>query len=65
MVGQQATHGDILLASEQTIVKEVNTILDAFGQHPGHIFNLGHGILPNTEPDKVSIMIEAVHTYKV
>ena len=68
-VGQQlALQGNldpkVLLASEQLIVKAVNKVLSDFGPHPGHIFNLGHGILPNTDPEKVAVMIEAVHAFK-
>ncbi|MCI5163637.1 MAG: hypothetical protein D3917_16805, partial [Candidatus Electrothrix sp. AX5] len=29
----------------------------------GHIFNLGHGILPQTDPDKARIAVEAVHRF--
>ena len=31
-----------------------------FGPHPGHIFNLGHGITPDADPDNVQIMIDTV-----
>jgi len=36
-------------------------ILDRAGQRPGHIFNLGHGILPETDPDQLSRVVELVH----
>lgn len=55
---------EVLLSSETIIVEEVNRVLRAFGQHAGHIFNLGHGILPNTQPEKVAVMVEAVHAFK-
>ena len=45
------------------IEKKVKKILDTIGGRPGHIFNLGHGILPNTPPDHVAALIEAVHQY--
>jgi uroporphyrinogen decarboxylase len=38
-------------------------ILDAAGQRPGHIFNLGHGILPMTPEDSVKAVIDFVHEY--
>ncbi|HVO22897.1 MAG TPA: uroporphyrinogen decarboxylase [Candidatus Margulisiibacteriota bacterium] len=36
-------------------------ILDAAGGRPGHIFNLGHGILPNTPVDHVTALVDMVH----
>jgi len=51
----------ILLSQHNLIEKEVKRILGEAGGRPGHIFNLGHGILPNTPVDHVSILIETVH----
>jgi uroporphyrinogen decarboxylase len=53
----------ILLASVDLIDKEVKRILESAGGRPGHIFNLGHGILPNTPPDHVAALVEMVHQY--
>jgi uroporphyrinogen decarboxylase len=53
----------ILLGPVDLIEKNVKKILDRVGGRPGHIFNLGHGILPNTPPDHVAALIEAVHQY--
>jgi uroporphyrinogen decarboxylase len=53
----------ILLASVDLIEKEVKRILESAGGRPGHIFNLGHGILPNTPPDHVAALVELVHQY--
>ena len=38
----------ILYGSDERIRQEVKTILDSYGQGNGHVFNLGHGILPTT-----------------
>jgi uroporphyrinogen decarboxylase len=38
-------------------------VLDAFGGEPGHVFNLGHGILPKTPVDSVSALVDEVRTY--
>ena len=54
----------ILLGPVDLIEKNVKKILDSAGSRPGHIFNLGHGILPNTPPDHVIALIEAVHQYR-
>jgi uroporphyrinogen decarboxylase len=53
----------ILFGPVALIEKKVKKILDSVGGRPGHIFNLGHGILPNTPPDHVAALIEAVHQY--
>jgi uroporphyrinogen decarboxylase len=41
------------------LVRETRRVVDAFAKGP-HIFNLGHGITPDANPDNVSLMIEAV-----
>ncbi|HZW23446.1 uroporphyrinogen decarboxylase family protein, partial [Noviherbaspirillum sp.] len=40
---------------------EVARLLDSYGNHPGHVFNLGHGISQYTPPESVSVLVEAVH----
>jgi uroporphyrinogen decarboxylase len=45
------------------IEKEVKRILGEAEGRPGHIFNLGHGILPDTPVDHVAALVEAVHQY--
>jgi uroporphyrinogen decarboxylase len=54
----------ILLGPTDLIEREVKRILEAAGGRPGHIFNLGHGILPNTPVDHVKVLIDAVHRYR-
>jgi len=53
----------VLLGPVDLIEKNVKKILERVGDRPGHIFNLGHGLLPNTPPDHVAALIEAVHRY--
>jgi len=53
----------VLFGSVDLIKKEVKRILDRVGGRPGHIFNLGHGILPNTPVENVAALVEAVHEY--
>ena len=52
----------ILYATSERIEQEVATILKSFGTGNGHVFNLGHGIHPNIDPDKVALFVDAVHT---
>ena len=50
-----------LFAPPAEIRKRVAEILDRAGGRPGHIFNLGHGILPETPVEHVIAMVDAVH----
>lgn len=50
-----------LLASPKEIKNRVADILRRAGGRQGHIFNLGHGVLPETPVDHVIAMVEAVH----
>ncbi len=52
-----------LYAQPEIITEKVKTILHKYGQGSGHIFNLGHGILPDINPDHVKAMVDAVHQY--
>ena len=51
----------VLLAQPETIRAEVQKALASFGPHPGHVFNLGHGITPDVDPGHLAVMIDAVH----
>ncbi|MCK5523929.1 MAG: uroporphyrinogen decarboxylase [Thiomargarita sp.] len=52
----------ILYSSPERIREEVATILASFGPGNGHVFNLGHGIHPQIDPENVKAFVEAVHT---
>lgn len=51
----------VLYAEPAKIIEHVEEILQAFGPNPGHVFNLGHGIYPDINPEHVAVMIDAVH----
>jgi uroporphyrinogen decarboxylase len=53
-----ALHG-----TPDSIRAEAHRIIDSYGNHPGHVFNLGHGISQFTPPDSVSALVETVHAY--
>tara|TARA_R110002074_G_scaffold231740_1_gene403203 strand:- start:427 stop:1500 length:1074 start_codon:yes stop_codon:yes gene_type:complete len=55
----------ILRATPQRIRQEVKTILSQFGPGEGHVFNLGHGITPDIDPENAGIFIDAVHEFSV
>ena len=51
----------VLFATPEVIVREVDAAIDAFGPHPGHVFNLGHGVTPDVDPEHVKVLVDAVH----
>ena len=53
----------VLRSDRKGIELEVKTILESFGDDDGHVFNLGHGITPDINPDNVKIFIDAVHKF--
>ena len=50
----------ILYASAPRIAKEVKEVLASYGSGTGHVFNLGHGIHPGIDPEKVGAFIQSV-----
>lgn len=50
-----------LLSTPAVIAAETRAILAAAGPAPGHVFNLGHGILPATPPENVAALVACVH----
>ncbi|MBK8970600.1 MAG: uroporphyrinogen decarboxylase [Hahellaceae bacterium] len=53
----------VLCASPEAIRAEVARILASFGNGDGHVFNLGHGITPDVDPEHARVFIEAVHEF--
>jgi len=51
----------ILMTNGEAIAKEARRIVTSFGPHPGHVFNLGHGIWQHTPPDNVATLVDTVH----
>ena len=52
-----------LYASPDAIRAEVRRTLESYGQGPGHVFNLGHGLSPDMNPDHVKVLVDAVHEF--
>ena len=50
-----------LLKSPEVIRKGVADVLASYGDGPGHVFNLGHGITPDVDPDNLGVLVDAVH----
>ena len=53
----------ILLKDRDELKKEVLKFLNLFKDHP-YIFNLGHGVLPETNPDSVDYMVKLIRDFK-
>jgi uroporphyrinogen decarboxylase len=51
----------LLLGPWERAYEGANRILEAVGGRPGHIFNLGHGVLPQTDPDVLGRLVALVH----
>ena len=51
----------VLFASSERIRAQVAAVLADFGEGPGHVFNLGHGIPPGVSPDRVATLVDSVH----
>ncbi|KPD21189.1 MULTISPECIES: uroporphyrinogen decarboxylase [Idiomarina] len=65
--GQVALQGNmdpsVLYAKPERIEEEVQTILQSYGSGTGHVFNLGHGIHPEVDPEHAAAFINAIHKY--
>jgi uroporphyrinogen decarboxylase len=63
--GRVALQGNIdpciLYSSPQRIREETALVLESYGHGPGHVFNLGHGIHPDVDPEHAAVLIDAVH----
>jgi uroporphyrinogen decarboxylase len=53
----------LVLAPFDAVAAGARDVLARAGGRTGHIFNLGHGILPETDPDVLTRLVELVHTY--
>lgn len=51
----------VLCADRSTVARQAREVLDEAGGRPGHIFNLGHGIVPETPVDNVKYLVDFVH----
>ncbi len=51
----------MLRESPEAIRKGVADVLESYGTGPGHVFNLGHGITPDIDPEHLGVLVDAVH----
>jgi uroporphyrinogen decarboxylase len=53
----------VMLTDPGVIADAARALIDAWGPGSGHVFNLGHGILPDTPPEHVAALVETVHEH--
>jgi uroporphyrinogen decarboxylase len=53
----------VLLSDRDTVEAQVRRVLAGGRGLPGHVFNLGHGVLPDTDPDLITFAVEAAHRH--
>lgn len=53
----------VLFAPPEAVRAQARAVLDSYGNHPGHVFNLGHGISQFTPPEHVAELVDEVHRY--
>ncbi|MCY4665682.1 MAG: uroporphyrinogen decarboxylase [Acidimicrobiaceae bacterium] len=51
----------VVLAGESAACEAARAVLAANGGHPGFVFNLGHGVLPSSDPDVLARVVQVVH----
>ena len=54
---------NVLYAEPDIIRAQVRELIERFGPHNGHVFNLGHGIHQTIDPDHLKVLVDAVHEY--
>ena len=52
----------LVLAGAEAAGAAARAVLDDNGGHPGHVFNLGHGVLPTSDPDVLAHVVDVVHS---
>ncbi len=64
-IGDKPVQGNLdparCLGGEALAIEAAREVLDKAGTAPGHVFNLGHGVLPATDPDVLAAVVRVVH----
>jgi uroporphyrinogen decarboxylase len=55
----------LVFAPTEVMLQRARQVLEAGAAAPGHIFNLGHGVLPSTDPDQLARLTDHVHSLPV
>jgi uroporphyrinogen decarboxylase len=64
-VGGRAVQGNLdpslVFAPTEVMLERAGEVLEAGRSAPGHVFNLGHGVMPSTDPDQLARLTDFVH----
>ena len=67
IVGDRAVQGNLdptlLLGPWEGVEEQARWVLEQNARRPGHVFNLGHGVLPGTDPDHLRRLVDLVHDH--
>jgi uroporphyrinogen decarboxylase len=67
--GRVALQGNLdpaaLFAPPETLRAETLRVLESYGEGAGHVFNLGHGITPEVDPEQVAVLVDTVQNYSL
>jgi uroporphyrinogen decarboxylase len=67
--GRVALQGNLdpsaLFATPEILRSETLRVLKSYGAGSGHVFNLGHGITPDVDPERVRLLVETVQSYDI
>src|SRR6202041_2075130 len=67
--GRVALQGNLdpgaLFAAPEILRAETLRVLESYGAGVGHVFNLGHGITPDVDPDRVAVLVDTVRSHGV
>ena len=67
LVPDRAVQGNLdptaLLGPWSDAAEQARWVLDSAAGRPGHVFNLGHGVLPATDPDDLRRLVDLVHEH--
>jgi uroporphyrinogen decarboxylase len=67
--GRVAVQGNLdpsaLFATPETLRAEALKVLRSYGTGTGHVFNLGHGITPEVDPERVALLVETVQGFRI
>jgi uroporphyrinogen decarboxylase len=53
----------VMYATPEVVRAEVKKVLDQFKGDTGHVFNLGHGITPEVDPENMKVLVDSVHEF--
>jgi uroporphyrinogen decarboxylase len=53
----------VMYGTPEVIRTEVKKVLSQFKGDTGHIFNLGHGITPDVNPENMKVLVDSVHEF--